>query len=172
MFIWHSGTKITTERETKPVQHAIEMIRRDMRHTLKESRMTPNRICLAEEEMAEEAYRIEVTRTEIRIYAGSDLGCIYGLLYLSEHYLGVKPFWFWMRQRFILRESVEVPEGRIHSPRWAVRFRGWFFNDEVLFMKWHLGGDHDSTWRMAFEALLRCGGNITIRTMNPGGTAS
>ncbi len=162
MFIWHSGTKITTERETKPVQHAIEMIRRDMRHTLKESRMTPNRICLAEEEMAEEAYRIEVTRTEIRIYAGSDLGCIYGLLYLSEHYLGVKPFWFWMRQRFILRESVEVPEGRIHSPRWAVRFRGWFFNDEVLFMKWHLGGDHDSTWRMAFEALLRCGGNITI----------
>lgn len=162
MFIWHGGTKITTERGTKPVQYAIEMIRRDMRHTLKESRMESNQICLLEEEMAEEAYRIEVTRTEIRIYAGSDLGCIYGLLYLSEQYLGVKPFWFWMRQQFIPQESVEVPEGRIHSPQWKVRFRGWFFNDEVLFMKWHPGGDHDSTWRMAFEALLRCGGNITI----------
>lgn len=29
-------------------------------------------------------------------------------------------------------------------------------------MKWKINGDKKEPWRMAFEALLRCGGNMTI----------
>ena len=57
-----------------------------------------------------------------------------------------------------------------------MRFRGWFINDEVLFDEWKprkeniLPGamDYGKTvedsfpWEMAFEALLRCGGNMVI----------
>lgn len=163
MFIWHGGTRIEAEIDTPPVKNAVEALRRDMEKTLGKSGEETGAIRLiAEKETEEEAYRIEVTDEEIRIYAGSDLGFVYGVFYLSEHYLGVKPFWFWMRQEFTPVDRVTVPEGTISSPRPAVRFRGWFFNDEVLFFKWHLNGRHDDTWRMAFEALLRCGGNIAI----------
>ena len=29
-------------------------------------------------------------------------------------------------------------------------------------MKWKINGDKKEPWRMAFETLLRCGGNMTI----------
>lgn len=109
-----------------------------------------------------ECYRLEVSDREIRILAAGDLGFVYGLLYLSEHYLGIKPFWFWMDQVIGRKSSVEIPVGCIVSEKPAVRFRGWFYNDEVLMMKWKYNENGVDGWKMALEALLRCGGNMAI----------
>ncbi len=60
------------------------------------------------------------------------------------------------------RESIEVVEQTIYSPKPVIRFRGWFFNDEVLMLKWKYNENGIDGWKMALKALLRCGGNMAI----------
>lgn len=55
-----------------------------------------------------------------------------------------------------------VEEQRIVSRKTAVRYRGWFFNDETFLSRWNPGGDETLAWEMGFEACLRCGGNMVI----------
>ena len=43
-----------------------------------------------------------------------------------------------------------------------VRHRGWFINDETLLSHWKVERRDDLPFIMAFEALLRCGGNMVI----------
>lgn len=162
MFIFHDNTKILCPIKTKPVQHAVAMLRRDMKKILRPTSLPETQIiCRQGCDFAHESYRITVSDT-IEIVAGDNLGFVYALLYLSEHYLGVKPFWFWMDQPLAKINNVEIPPRIIHSPTPRIKYRGWFFNDEVLLMKWRINGDSVEPWRMAFEALLRCGGNATI----------
>ena len=75
----------------------------------------------------------------------------------------MKPFWFWMDQTFEQKESIEVVEQTIYSPKPVIRFRGWFFNDEVLMLKWKYNENGIDGWKMALEALLRCGGNMQFQ---------
>ena len=99
----------------------------------------------------------------LAVYAGDDLGFVYGIYHISRVLLGVTDFWFWNDQRFTPQTAVEVPQGyRYESTPPAVRFRGWFINDEVLIDKWQVDGRSDLPWLMAFEALLRLGGNMVI----------
>ena len=98
--------------------------------------------------LGEEQYRIEVKTEQITIYAEDDLGWVYGLLLLSERFLGVKPFWFWMDQTFEQKESIEVVEQTIYSPKPVIRFRGWFFNDEVLMLKWKYNENGIDGWNI------------------------
>lgn len=163
MFQLHLNTIIVDTILTKPVGHAAEMLRRDMKKILLTSDHKKNEIVLQYMESAEEeSYEIKVTETKMTIQAADDLGFIYGLLRISREYLGVQPFWFWMNQQFAGKESVSIPLVTLKSPERIVRFRGWFFNDEVLMMKWAYNRNGVDGWKMCFEALLRCGGNMTI----------
>lgn len=163
MFTWNRSAQIKTQINTAPVRNAVDILYRDMKKTLKPVSQGCGDILLEKDDsLGEEQYRIEVKTEQITLYAQDDLGWIYGLLMLSERFLGVKPFWFWMDQSFEQKESIEVEEQIIHSPRPVIRFRGWFFNDEVLMLKWKYNENGVDGWKMALEALLRCGGNMAI----------
>lgn len=99
----------------------------------------------------------------MEIAAGDELGLIYGLYRLSRDILGVQPFWFWNDQPFERAAGRPVPQDwRAQSEPMAVRYRGWFINDEALLHAWTLDGRAAGPWEMAFEALLRLGGNMVI----------
>lgn len=161
-FIFNINTEIKSEVNTKPVANAVNILKRDMKKVFNVTNLDKNSITLiTDTAMMAESYKISVGGSVV-ITAGDDLGFVYALLHISEKYLEVKPFWFWMDQRAERTDFVQIPDGEYFSPEYTVRFRGWFFNDEVLLMKWKVNGDDREPWRMAFETLLRCGGNITI----------
>ncbi len=146
-----------------PICHAIRWFMRDMEHVFGRPSAKPDRsVLLQYQRMEPESYRICVTPQCIRILAGDDLGFVYALLFLSRKYLGVKPFWFWNDQKFMTREEVRIPVKEECSEPYPVRYRGWFFNDEVLISHWDAGEDETCPWEMAMEALLRLGGNMVI----------
>lgn len=159
---------------TTPVKNAIKILQRDLENVFYDTDAAGAEILLKTENVEKKAisnnslvceqeqYRIEVKENSITVFAYGDLGFIYGLLYISGQYLGVKPFWFWMEQRFAKRESIAINDTCVISEMPSVRLRGWFFNDEVLMMKWKYNGTEKEGWKMAFEALLRCGGNMVI----------
>ena len=161
-FLFNLNTKIYTETETKPVMNAINILKRDMAKVFGESDESGNDIYLKKDDtLDEESYKIDIAEN-IVISAADDLGFVYALLKISEKYLGIKPFWFWLDQKIGKKDSVKIEKCEINSPKAKVKYRGWFFNDEVLMMKWKINGDKKEPWRMAFETLLRCGGNMTI----------
>lgn len=170
MFILNRNTQISAEKSTTPVEHAVDMVLRDRDKVFTASDYPENQIVLKMTDASQnnqiptEGYEIEITQENIIISAQDDLGFIYGLLYISETYMGIKPFWFWMDQQIEQKEKqeIEVTKAPICSPIPLVRFRGWFFNDEVLMLKWKYNEKDKKGWKMALEALLRCGGNMAI----------
>lgn len=90
-----------------------------------------------------------------------DLGLIYGLLHLSEHMLGVDPFWFWTDKEPKPMDEIRIPAEDYTSPVQGVRYRGWFVNDEVCLIGWTESYPPPaSVWAPVFETLLRLGGNL------------
>ena len=147
----------------RPVSNAIAILRRDMEKTLDITQAPANMIHITQPcpEMPDESWVIEITKKEILIKYNGSLGCVYALLFISRKFLGIPPFWFWNDQTFQKRPGKNIPEGIWHSPEYAVRFRGWFVNDEVLIDNWD-DNQSEEHWRLVFEAILRCGGNMTI----------
>jgi len=160
-FILNANTEITGCIHTAAVQNAAAILKRDMAKRFKATDRPGGKIFLEKSDMQPEAFTIDAGE-QITVHANDDLGFVYGLLYISERFLGIKPFWFWMDQEIGKTDEIAVPGGHYVSPVPAVRYRGWFVNDEVLIMKWQINGDSQEPWRMVFEALLRCGGNMVI----------
>jgi hypothetical protein len=161
-FILTSRTAILCEGEA-PVTNAAAILHRDLAKTLEAGNAASNGNSIRlkrSNPLPTESWTITVSSDEIVINYGDSLGAVYALLFISERFLGVAPFWYWNDQRFVKRDLVAVPAGEYSSPEYAVKFRGWFVNDEVLIENW--GGDNEEHWRMVFEALLRCGGNMVI----------
>ena len=155
------NTKIIYNGDSKAILNAVNILKRDIDKKFSQGG-EENKIKLTENgDLGAEEYLIDVN-DNITIHASDDLGFVYGLLYISDQFLGIKPFWFWFDQKIEKVSSVTVKEGQYHSPKRTVKYRGWFINDEVLIMKWQVGGDSEEPWRMALEALLRCGGNMVI----------
>lgn len=165
MFCFNRNTIITYSSLTtltKPVIHTIHVLERDIRNAFLPSVLPQTIIDLQEDyTLAGEAYHISIS-DRITLSAGDESGFVYGLYHLSEQYLGVKPFWFFLDQKLVPVECLQVPEKQYTSATPIVRFRGWFFNDEVQLTHWSVHCDDQKPWEMAFEALLRCGGNMTI----------
>lgn len=162
MFLLNRNTEIRYEISKAPVIGAVEILKRDIKKVLLPGEFPQTEIRLVEVAgMEEEAFQISVEK-EMVIEASDDLGFVYGLLYISEKFLGIKPFWFWMNQEIETKKVINVDIGVYDSPVYAVKYRGWFFNDEVLLTHWSIANDGVEPWRMAFEALLRCGGNMVI----------
>ena len=166
-FIFSLNTSLAGGGVTgKPVLNAAAMLQRDMEKTLAASDSPRNRIHVLPPDagIPAENWIIEITPEEITVRSGDSLGCVYALLFISETFLGVNPWWFWNDQIFDKRPGIPVPTGTHRSRRHAVRFRGWFINDEVLIEHWAGTAEPENTghWAMVFEALLRCGGNMAI----------
>lgn len=162
-FILSGSTKIIAESSLAPIRNGVDILRRDMTERLT-GKGPENVIRVAlDPEMAPESYRAKVTPEEILLTAGDDLGAVYAMLSVSERLLGVHAFDWWMEIPAKKTETVAVPPQKWESPEYRVRFRSWFINDEVLFTGWHMEESQRYTvWKRAFEAILRCGGNMVI----------
>lgn len=162
VFELNINTKIVSQVNTKPVRHAIETFTRDMKKTLPEGKQ--NMITLSYDiSLGDEDYVVRFPDNDtMNIYASNDLGFIYALYYISETFMYVDPFWFWMDQTINEQEIVNIPAQDYYSAPAKIKFRGWFLNDEVLISHWVPEGNKDIPWEMAFEAILRCGGNMVI----------
>lgn len=167
-FILNQATVIiNTDFPEEPVVRAVKRFRRDMEMALrplgKVERGNYGMIRLSHRNLPEDHFRICISeRDELVVEAGNHLGIIYGLCYLSRKYLGIQPFWFWNDQTIEKRQAVCVNEPLYEPKLFPVQFRGWVISDEVLLDHWDAGVDSEYPWEMAFEALLRCGGNLVI----------
>ncbi len=164
MFLITSNTRVAGAEPLGPaVENAAEILTRDISKRLAPSEDKGNTISLLPSPMSRpEEFIVEVRNNAMSVAAGDELGFVYGLLYISEKFLGIPPFWFWIGVKIEKIPSVSVPEGVYTGKKPQVRYRGWFINDEVLISHWAVNGDKAEPWRMAFEALLRCGGNMVI----------
>lgn len=163
-FLFHQNTKIQNPYPVPAIVNAVDILKRDMGKRLVPAPGLENAIILQKEDsLPPESYQIQTEQAaRLTIKAADPLGFVYGLLSISRDYLNVQPFWFWMDQQLEPLGTVEIPFQTVSSPTPAVRFRGWFLNDEVLMIRWNNGKAADFPWKMAFEALLRCGGNMVI----------
>jgi len=158
-----SATRITPIPAAGPVRRACMALQRDMARCCLPGADTGAAILLREEALPAEGYRIQVEDGSLVVTAGDELGMIYGLFRISHDILGIEPFWFWNDQPLEKKAEWPVPaDYHAWSQPAAVRYRGWFINDEVLLHAWKLDGSKAKPWEMAFEALLRLGGNLVI----------
>ena len=114
-----------------------------------------------------ERLRIHALRNEV-LLTGSDMrGAIYAVYDFSRRFLGVDPFWWWTDHEPQRRTSVRVPASFSLTEGPAIRYRGWFINDEDLLTGWKPGiadktGIALEVWDKLFEALLRLKGNMVV----------
>lgn len=161
-FILSANTSISYNGTLTAVYGAVKILERDIKKKFIKSNFDNNTISLqTQSNLVNEEFYIEVGN-EITVYANDELGFVYGLLYISEKFLGIQPFWFWLDQKIDKTNKIEINYGKYSAPQPIIKYRGWFVNDEVLIMKWNINGDSVEPWRMVFEALLRCGGNMVI----------
>jgi flagellar assembly factor FliW len=120
-----------------------------------------NRYNFEEEEF--KIYFENSNKLQMKLEANDDLGFIYGMLYISEKFLKVDPFWFWADKEPKKREKIEIDIKEYNSVRHFVRYRGWFVNDEVCLIGWtDTYPPPKEVWFPVFETLLRLGGNMVI----------
>lgn len=162
-FVFSLATAILVDETIPALRSAADILRRDMAAVLT-AHGPENAVVLERDEaLPEQAWRMTVTPERITLRHRDALGGVYGLLHLSEHALGIAPLWFWNDQPLHRMPAAEIPCGTVTSPTCAVRYRGWFINDEVLLDPWKQdAAEHREVWRMAFETILRCGGNMVI----------
>ncbi len=159
----NKNTKINTQINTKPVLHALHNLERDINKACRDTALAGAQITLRKEMQEPHCFQIQAGDSGLLIQAGDDLGFVYGIYYVSRNILGIHDFWFWNDQNILQKEGYEVPDQFYYqSSPYAVRFRGWFINDEVLLHTWSVERQKDKPWEMAFETLLRCGGNMVI----------
>ena len=158
-------TKVTAPFElTPPVRYAVAALHRDIAKVFAESSAPGGTVRLEQAAgLAPECFRLRAEVDTLALAADDDLGFVYGLFEISRRFLGVQPFWFWNDQPFQPTAQALVPKDFAYESRPArVKYRGWFINDETLLSHWKVERRTDLPFVMAFEALLRCGGNMVI----------
>ena len=167
-FIFSKNTKIKLKdkyKDNTSVKYAIEMLNRDIKETFIDSKCQETNIVInydLDNTLEGEKYIISFSNENTMILnAKGPLGAVNGLLFISKEFLNIPEFWYWMdwKQNKEICNKLELKE--YVSPSYAVKYRGWFINDEVLF----LGGSNSKTdelFKMTFESCLRCGGNMII----------
>ncbi|MDY0167577.1 MAG: glycosyl hydrolase 115 family protein [Thermoguttaceae bacterium] len=113
---------------------------------------------------------------KVLLIAGSDpRGTMFGLYTFCEEFLQVDPLYFWASYPPKPRDRLEWESVDLVGDEPAVRYRGWFINDEDLLTEWYTdGGDRDIDYpyyamvtspkasRHVFEAALRLRMNLII----------
>lgn len=108
------------------------------------------------------------------IATGVDLrGVIYAIYAVSEHILGVDPWYFWIDKRVPFRGRVEVDADLniLHGPS-TFRWRGWFINDEDLLNGFAPDPSRENVFSLdlfdkIYETLLRLRGNMVAPATFP-----
>ena len=163
--IINRNTKIESDMKSEPIKHAIKNLIRDINKACAPTDLKGSSICLVQSDSEEESFKLTADAKENKIYlfAGDDLGFVFGIYEISRAFLGIPAFWFWLDKKIEARESYEIKDAHVYkSSPFAVKLRGWFVNDEVLIHKWSVDGNKEYPWEMVFEALLRLGGNMII----------
>jgi hypothetical protein len=162
----NKNIKIVSKVSVEPVQWALKNLKRDIHKACLPSTKKGCQLFLEEKPfLPKECFSLvaEPKNNRLCLYAGDELGFVYGLYEISRSILGITDFWFWNDQEIRPREDYPVSgEYRFDSKPYAVTFRGWFVNDEVLIRTWRVNRRKDEPWEMVFESLLRCGGNMVI----------
>ncbi|MBO1514061.1 glycosyl hydrolase 115 family protein [Metabacillus bambusae] len=156
--------------ELKSVNHFLKVLTRDKDKVFQGNSCQGNTTILFvldernDDNLKTEQYSIQFSDdlSEMRVVASDELGIIYGMLYVSEKFLGVDKFWFWNDCEPSIKTMVKINPVDILSGVAKIKFRGWFINDEVLISKWKYKNSNTIVWEMVFEALLRCNGNMVI----------
>ncbi len=162
-FVFSLSTRIWADESIPAIRHAADILRRDMRASLLNGGPENGIRLLIDPSLPEETFQAQVTPEEITLRCGDDLGAVYALLSISERLLRVRPLGWWMGLQPEKMDAVSVPCQAWESPKYRVRFRGWFVNDEVLFSGWHSEENaRAEVWERVFETILRCGGNMVI----------
>ena len=158
------NTRFELGNTSKAVEIAIDALKRDILNTCLETDREGTRVRLIKDaDIEKECFELSCVTDGLLLSASDELGFIYGVFHISKYFLGVGEFWFWNEQRFNKREYYNVPKDYHYvSKPSKVKYRGWFINDEVLFDGWRARVGDNFPWEMAFEALLRCGGNMII----------
>lgn len=160
--IINRSTEITGNM-TESIQAAAAGLLRDIEKVFLTCDLEGGTIELVRKEQKAECFCLKSEGNRLKLYASDDLGFIYGIYEISRTWLGIGDFWFWNDQAVQKKEAVEIPENYCYqSTPFAVRYRGWFINDEVLLHTWSVDRNKDKPWEMVFETLLRCGGNLVI----------
>lgn len=155
--------KIVMHIQTEPVKKAICNLKRDITMTCNETMKEGIELRIIEKPLERECFQIKAVNGNLELYAGDDLGFIYGMNEISRTILGIEDFWFWNDQKIISQEEYQICDTyQYYSKPVQIKFRGWFVNDEVLIHTWSVDRQKDKPWEMVFEALLRCGGNMVI----------
>ena len=136
-FLFSLSTRILADESIPALRHAADLLRRDMRNGLTCTGAENAIRVLLTPALPKETYKAHVTGDEITLRCGDDLGAVYALLSISERLLHVRPLGWWMGLKPERTETVSVPCEDWESPKYKVRFRCWFVNDEVLFSGWH-----------------------------------
>lgn len=177
-FIIDRRTKLSVpENSSSAVKHGVRMFSEDMERVF-QSRpsFVPEKDAdivirlqetAADDSLQEEGYSFlfeeQGNRKVMYITGADELGVVYGLLYISKTYFGVDPFWYWADLEVIPQKEIIIPEKSYYSEPAAVKYRGWFVNDEVCLIGWDPQYPPTrETWMVVFETLLRCGGNMVI----------
>jgi hypothetical protein len=164
--VLNKNIKIVSKVSVEPVQWALENFKRDIHKACLPSTKKGCQLFLEEKLLLpKECFSLvaDPKNNRLCLYAGDELGFVYGLYEISRSILGITDFWFWNDQEIWPREDYPVSgDYRFDSKPYAVTFRGWFVNDEVLIRTWSVNRRKDEPWEMVFEALLRCGGNMII----------
>lgn len=162
-FILNRSTRIVADETFAPIKHAVHILRRDMDALLSGAGENNLIRVLPDDTLPPESYQAQVQAHEITLRCGDDLGAVFALLSVSERGLHVSPLGWWNDQRPPRREQAAIPCGSYASPDYAVRYRCWFVNDEVLLDGWKdSAADKHLLWQRVFETILRCGGNMVI----------
>jgi hypothetical protein len=158
-----SSVEIEGEEDVS-VRNTLAALKRDMENTLEgpEHEGGKIRILALTASMGAEDWEINASGNLLTIKAGGYLGQVHALYFISEYFLGVSPLWYWNDQTFTKRPSVNIPAGSWRSPCYAVRYRGWFINDEQPIEFWSDDPGNAEHYAMAFEAILRLGGNMVL----------
>ena len=105
---------------------------------------------------------------------GADMrGAIYAAYALSEHILGVDPWWFWTDKEPAFRTSIAVPAAynlAVAAP--TFKYRGWFINDEDLLNGFSPDPLRENIFSNSMldricETLLRLRGNMLVPATFP-----
>ena len=110
-----------------------------------------------------EVYQIQFIGETLFVCGSDKRGTIYGMFALSE-FIGVSPLCFWGDAEPVRREKIVITEEvQTVSKEPAVKYRGFFINDEwPCFGNWtfaRFGGFTAEMYEHVFELLLRLKGN-------------
>ena len=168
-FLLTRRVKVSAQWQSEPLRRALARFDRDLEMTLAPGDLVPaGQITLVlAPQLPPEQYVIDLQGDgAMVIRAADDLGAVYALLHLSHTALGVQPLWFWNDQRFEKRDLAAYPAEHTAARPAAVGLRGWSFTGGQLLRNWNAGAP-GLNWEMAFEALLRLGGNFVALPAGP-----